>query len=210
MKRDRSQFISIIIVIIFGFILFYIGTDGFTAYTEETARTNKLINEKPKLPAVTLQDSKNREYSFEEFSDKYILLTFIYTSCETVCPQLEMNVSEIYEAIPNKYIGEDIMFLSVSFDPTRDTPEVLERYRTYFNSDGETWRMARIPDADQLKTLLDEFSVIVIPDGEGDYQHNVAFYLVDKNGYLMDVLDYSDISGAQDKILQTLTQEGSD
>lgn len=207
MKSNKHQFIAIIFVIIFGSTLFYIGTDGFTAFTEETARTNKLIKDKPKLPDVLLEDSKNREYTFDEFNDKYILMTFIYTSCETVCPQLEMNVAEIYEAIPEKYIEEDIMFLSVSFDPTRDTPEVLERYRTFFNSDGETWRMARVPNEKDLQALLDEFSVIVIPDGEGDFQHNVAFYLVDPDGYLMDVLDFDDISGAQEKVLQVLEQE---
>lgn len=207
MKKNRHQFIALVVVFIFGITLFYIGTDGFTAYTAETARTNTLIKEKPQLPELTLEDSKGREYSFDEFEGKYILMTFLYTACSTVCPQLEKNVSEIYESLPDKYIGEDIVFLSVSFDPERDTPEILDRYRTYFGSDGETWRMARIPNENQLQSILDEFEVIVIPDGEGDFQHNVAYYLVDQEGYLMDVLDFSDIDGAKAKVLDVLEQE---
>lgn len=206
MKKNRHQFIALAVVIIFGITLFYVGTDGFTAFTEETARTNKLIEEQPQLPVLTLEDSKERTYNFDEFSGKYLFMTFIYTSCTTVCMELEMNVAEVYEGIPEKYIGEDIMFLSLSFDPTVDTPEVLERYRTYFGSDGEQWRMARIPDEEEMQLILDEFGVIVIPDDEGDYQHNVAFYLVDPNGSLVDVLEFSDIAGAQDRIIEVLEQ----
>src|SRR5690625_6630031 len=80
---------SIVIVLLFGFTLYYVGTDGFVAFTAETARINKLLAEQPKLPLVTLEDSHEEMYSFDEFSNKYLLMTFIYTACTTVCPKLE-------------------------------------------------------------------------------------------------------------------------
>lgn len=202
----NPQVIAIIVVILFGFGLFLIGTDGFSAFTAETARTKKLVDNQPLLPEVMLQDSMEREYTFDEFEGKYMMMTFIYTACSTVCPQLEINLAEVYEAIPDKYIGEDIMFLSVSFDPERDTPEVLNRYQSYYGGDGEAWRMARIPDQAELDTLLDEFGVTVIPDGDGDFAHNVAFYLVDQNGKLMDVMDFTDIEGATEKVMNILEE----
>jgi len=204
MLKNRHQMIALAVVLLFGFTLFYVGTDGFTAFTEETARTNKLMEEQPLLPEVTLQDNKSREYTFSEFEGKYIFMTFFYTACSTVCPQLEMNVAEVYEKIPDEYIGEDVVFLSVSFDPERDTPEILDRYRTHLGSDGENWRMARINDDEELQKLLDEFGVIAIPDGQGDFQHNVAFYIVNKEGYLTDVLDFEDIEGASSTLLSKL------
>ncbi|KAB2337331.1 SCO family protein [Cytobacillus depressus] len=81
------------------------------------------------------------------------------------------------------------MFLSISFDPERDDPTVLNRYKDSFHSDGETWRMARIPDPAELISLLEKFGVIVIPDGTGNFTHNSAFYLVDRNGKLAQVFD---------------------
>lgn len=206
MFTSRKKLISITVVLLFGFLLFFVGTDGFRAFTAETARTNKLIEEQPSLPPVLLEDSLGREYSFDEFHGKYVVMTFIYTACSTVCPQLEMNVAQIYEKIPATYLKDDIIFLSVSFDPERDVPEVLDRYRTYFGSDGETWRMARIPDEKELTRLLREFGVIAIPDGEGDFQHNVAFYLVDREGNLMDVMDFMDIEGATNRIISLLEE----
>lgn len=208
MFKLNKQFMSIVIVLLFGFTLFYVGTDGFVAFTAETARINKLLAEQPKLPLVTLEDSHEEMYSFDEFSNKYLLMTFIYTACTTVCPKLERNAADVYEQIPDHYIGEDIVFLSISFDTARDTPEVLSRYGESLGIGQEGWRIARVPQEHELNKLLDELGVIAIPDGQGDYQHNVAFYLIDREGYLIDVIDYQDIEGATERLLTVLEKEG--
>ncbi|QCJ41519.1 SCO family protein [Bacillus sp. S3] len=200
MIKDWHTTFACLLVILFGGTLFYFGTDGFQAFTAETARVNKLIDDKPQFPHVTLEDSKGRNYSISEFKGKYVFITFLYTSCMSVCPQLEMNMSKVYGKIPSKYIGEDIVFLSISFDPDRDDPATLEKYRTYFNSDGETWRMARIKNKAELDSLLKEFGVIVIPDDSGNFSHNSAFYLVDKDGTLMNVMDYKKMDEAANKL----------
>jgi len=207
MIKNWHNTLAIILVILFGCALFFIGTDGFQAFTEETARTNKLIEETPKFPEVTLEDSMERVYPFSEFEGKYVMLTFIYTNCTDVCLQLEVNLAEVYDKVPAAYIGEDIVFLSISFDPTNDTPEVLDKYRSYFESDGETWRMARINDQSELDNLFNEFGVIVIPDGDGNFAHNTAFYLVDPKGNLVDVMDYTKIDEAAARITSILDQE---
>jgi len=204
MFKNKKQQISIIVVLLFGVFLFYIGTDGFRAFTAETARTNQLISNKPSLPEVTLEDSLENKYSFDEFEDKYLLMTFIYTACSTVCPVLESNVAEIYQQIPDQYLGEEIVFLSISFDTERDTPEILGRYGVNFGIEGDTWRIARVPDDNDLDRLLGDLGVIAIPDGQGDYQHNVAFYLIDQEGDLLDVMDFQDIEGATERIMTVL------
>ncbi|WP_066289694.1 SCO family protein [Bacillus sp. FJAT-29937] len=207
MTKNRHNTIAAIVVLLFGCVLFFIATDGFRAFTAETARVNQLVKEKPVFPDVTLEDNKGRKYPISEFEDKYVFITFLYTSCATVCPQLEMNMAQVYDLLPKKYIGEDIVFLSVSFDPTRDDPETLETYRKAFNSDGETWRMARIPNQAELDSLLKKFGVIVIPDGLGNFTHNSAFYLVDKKGRLVDVMDYTKIEEAAAKVTGILENE---
>lgn len=205
--KNRHTIIACIAIVVFGFGLFLIGTDGFTAYTAETARVNQLVEEKPHFPNILLEDSNTRKYTISEFKNKYVFITFLYTSCATVCPQLELNMGQVYDLIPKKYIGEDIVFLSISFDPSRDDPETLNRYREAFHSDGETWRMARVPDPTQLDTLLKQFGVIVIPDGTGNFTHNSAFYLIDKEGQLINVLNYEKIEEAAAKVNTILENE---
>jgi protein SCO1/2 len=210
MIKNWHTIFACLLVITFGFTLFFFGTDGFQAYTAEKARVNKLIDDKPKFPDVTFEDSNGREYSISEFEDKYVFITFLYTSCTTVCPQLEMNMSKVYEKIPSKYMGKDLVFLSISFDPSRDDPATLSKYQGYFNSDGETWRMARIANKAELNLLLKAFGVIVIPDGNGNFAHNSAFYVVDKKGRLFDVLDYKKIDEAAKRIIGILDKEAGE
>lgn len=201
---------SITIVLLFGLMLFFIGTDGFQAFTAESARMIKLTKEQPKIPKVTLEDSNHNVYSFSKFQGKYVFMTFIYTACTDVCLTLERNLKEVYDQIPEEYIGKDIMFLSISFDPERDTPEILDKYRHVFGSDGDTWRMARISEQDELQQLLDEFGIIVIPDGNGHFVHNSAFYLVDPKGNLVDVMDYEETDAAAEKVTQILQNKAGD
>lgn len=204
MIKNRVTVVTCISILVFGILLFFVGTDGFSAFTSEAARVNRLKEEKPKFPDVVFEDSKGRSYSFSEFQGKYVLLTFIYTGCATVCPAIQMNMADVHHSLPHERIGKDVVFLSVSFDPSKDDPAALETYKDHFHSDGETWRMARIQDSAQLNTLLDSFGVVVIPDGYGNYAHNAAFYLIDKEGYLIDVLDYKNTKGAADRIIQAV------
>lgn len=208
MSKNKPTLYAGLAVLVFGIFLFYFGTDGFTAYTAETARVTKLIEDQPEFPKeVLLEDSEGRTYTISEFEDKYVFITFIYTACTTVCVQLEYNMSQVYEQIPNEYFGKEIVFLSISFDPTRDDPTTLDKYKDYFKSDGETWRMARVPNEEQLESLLEKFGVIVIPDGNGNFAHNSAFYLVDPKGSLTDVMDYQEVDAAADKLLSILQKE---
>lgn len=197
--------LALVLVIMFGSIVFFIGTDGFQAFTAEQARTNQLIEEQPKMPDVPLEDSKSRRYSVRELQeDKYLFITFMYTNCATVCPQLERNMQEVFYQLPATMIKENIQFLSISFDTENDDPETLEKYRYYFDSDGENWRMARVNDDMALNHLLDQLGVTVIPDDYGNFQHNTAFYLVNPDGYLIDVMDYTDIDHAVDRITEAI------
>ena len=206
--HGRNTRKAIILVLLFGFGLFYLGTDGFAAFTAEKARVNGLLNEKPKFPAVVLEDSKARVYPFSEFEGKYVFITFFYTYCQTVCVELEMNMGEVYRLLSEELVGEEIVFLSISFDPERDDPEILARYSGYVKGDEETWRLARINDEAELKELLEKFGVIVIPDDYGNFAHNSAFYVVDRNGYLVDVLDYKKPVEAASRVMSLLGEEG--
>src|SRR5699024_2998591 len=116
MIKDRRNFIAIIIILVFGSGLFYLGTDGFKAYTADTARTKQLIEERPDFPLVSLEDSKERVYPFSEFQGKYVMITFIYTACSGVCPQLEMNLVDVYNYVTEKYDGMVIIFFYIIID----------------------------------------------------------------------------------------------
>lgn len=208
MTKDLHSTTAIVLFILFGGVIFFHGTDGFQAYTSESARTYQLMKSQPALPAITLEDSRGKTYTFDKLTnDKFVFITFMYTSCGSVCPKLEMNMAKVYEAIPKQYLGKEIVFLSLSFDPENDDPDTLRKYGKLFGSDEETWRMARINDKTELDALLDRLGIVVIPDGYGNFQHNSAFYLIDKDGDLAEVMDFMKTTEAAERV-NTLLAEG--
>lgn len=208
MRKDWHGKLALLIVILFGIVLYGEGTDGFRAFTAESARTYELMRSKPVFPNVTLEDSQNRTFPFADFAKgKYVLLTFMYSSCTTVCPQLEANMAEVYQKIPRQYLGKDIAFLSITFDPARDTPKVLQEYGTYFGIDGETWRLARVRDQAELQALLKQLGVVVIPDENGNFTHNAAFYLIGKDAHLLKVLNFTKTKDAANTVIGYLGQQ---
>ena len=68
----------------------------------------------------------------EDFRGQYVVMGFVYTNCPDICPLITQNLIKI-----QKDLGypSNVQFLGVSFDPPRDTPEVLHRYKEVFKVD---------------------------------------------------------------------------
>ena len=73
-----------------------------------------------------LTDQLGETVSLTDFSDKVVVLTFLYTSCLDVCP---LTTAKLYQA--HRLLGEDaggVVFLAVTVDPERDTVEQAYDY----------------------------------------------------------------------------------
>jgi protein SCO1/2 len=61
-----------------------------------------------------------------------VVLGYIYTHCPDVCPMTTANMKQVREQLG---APDDVQFVTVTFDPLRDTPSVMQRY-------SETWDAA--------------------------------------------------------------------
>ena len=77
------------------------------------------------------QDGENVSFP-DHYKGKYVVMGFIYTHCPDICPLITRNMVKIQEELGTP---EDVQFLGVSFDPNRDTPSVLKKYKDAFNLD---------------------------------------------------------------------------
>lgn len=77
----------------------------------------------------------------------------------------------------------------MSFDPGRDTHDALAEYARRYHVDSARWRVARVADRSELARLLGTFGVVAIPDALGEFQHNAAIHVVDREGRLARILD---------------------
>ncbi|MGC5328766.1 SCO family protein [Brevibacillus sp. SYSU BS000544] len=196
-------------ITLLGATLFWFGTDGFQAFTAEAARQLQIEKQPQNLPAVWLEDSSGKTFQLQDYAGKIVLLTFMYTGCAQTCTIVESNFRDVYKSIPTKFLGKEVNLISISFDQEHDTPSVLKRYGDYYQADGVTWRMARVLHKQEQAQLLQSFDVTVIPDENGGYEHNSAFYLVDRQNRLVKIFDYTDPQTFVDTILPLLGRGSS-
>ncbi|SFW28297.1 SCO family protein [Nitrosovibrio sp. Nv17] len=168
---------------------FWLGTDGFTAFTAETARRVEILKSPRPLPPVQLVDQDGHSFSLRDYEGKLLAVDFIYTRCTTLCQSMGMIFKQIRDLIPEESLGRDFMLLSISFDPDHDDSAGLKRYGKAYDADGRVWRIARVPDKAQLESLLDAFGIVVIPDELGEYEHNAALHLIGRDGRLRLISD---------------------
>ena len=114
------------------------------------------------LQAITFQDMALEEADGSRTSahkilsnDHPILVTFIFTSCGTICPILSATVSRVKDEIFG--ITGDARIISITIDPDYDTPERLLEYSSKYGMD-ERWRFVRGDIRDTIR-LEKEFGI---------------------------------------------------
>jgi len=123
------------------------------------------------------------------------VVDFVYTRCQTVCLSLGGVLQQMQAALRQDdatNLAAPVKLMSISFDGAHDDPQVLQRYAARMHADPRFWRFVRMPDRQDTRRLLEAFQVVVVPDGRGDYEHNAALLVVDPQGTLVRVFDYSE------------------
>ncbi len=143
------------------------------------------------VPDFTLLNQSDRRISLGQFKGKVLLLTFIYTRCPLAdfCPRMSRNFAEIDKALakdPALYAKTHL--LSISFDPTYDTPKVLRSYGGAYTGrySQETfghWDFAA-PSEAELPKMEQWFDVGVTPQGK-TLQHSLATVIVGRDGKVL-------------------------
>src|SRR5262244_3192694 len=90
----------------------------------------------PNLPIVT-QDGKTLRFYDDLLKGKIVVINFIYTSCQDICPIATARLAQVEEKLGDK-VGRDFFFISMTVDPEHDTPERLNDYAKAFGA-GPGW-----------------------------------------------------------------------
>ena len=88
--------------------------------------------------AFTLVDQDSQAVTFpDDFEGAPTLVGYIYTHCPDVCPMTTANMKRVRDSLGT---GSDVRFVSITFDPARDTPAVLRGYAEAWGLDATDWR----------------------------------------------------------------------
>ena len=167
-------------------------TDGFRAYTSETARRIGVREHPPVVPPLPLQTATGARTSFGALRGRWLLVDFIYTRCTTYCSVQGAEFVNLQNQLAGAIAADKLTLLSVSFDPAHDDPAALTRYQRFHGAHGTGWIAARPVDHADMAALMSVFGVVAVPDGLGGFVHNAAIAVVNPKGRLVRIIDWDD------------------
>lgn len=113
----------------------------------------------------TLTNQDGKPISNKDFKGKAWAVTFIYVQCPLpdYCIKMSTAFSDAANQIQTSEFKDKMALLSISFDPTRDTPEKLKQYRQGYlgkdvSADASPWQVAVGKDA-EVRKIADFFGL---------------------------------------------------
>ena len=113
------------------------------AFAHESAHDEKMEDLKRTEIKVTLpkvqmirQDAKKVQLQNELSDGRIVVLSFIYTTCNAICPMTSHTIAKLQTKL-----GTDLAhvhLVSISIDPEQDTPKRLADYAQRYNA-GKAW-----------------------------------------------------------------------
>lgn len=143
---------------------------------------------------------------YELFEDRAVLLSFIYGSCDDAngCP-LSLAILDRVRArcAADPELAQRTRLITLSFDPERDTPEVMRKLGAAFRAAPADWSFLTTASQAQLAPILEAYgqSVGRVTDAEGrptgQLAHVLRVFLIDAYGQIRNVYSssflYSDV-----------------
>ena len=123
--------------------------------------------------------------------DKITLLAMVYTHCPDICPMTTHNMHLVEQRLPAE-LRDKVKFIIISFDPSRDTPDVLKKFAQIRDITFDNWSLLSGDEQNTREVML-KFGIKAIPtdsthDATGELSYNVIhtdrISLIDQDGRL--------------------------
>lgn len=168
---------------------------GKAAPTETTPAPDFTLTKELKagdaIPDYELLAEDGRTVRFSEFRGKAVAFTFIFSRCPLpdFCPRMGNNLAAARELIlTNTAAPTNWQFLSISFDPEFDSPEVLRSYAKFYrHNNPDRWLFAAASQS-VLRTLAPELDLMLAKEG-GSISHNLRTVVLDPLGRIHQQFD---------------------
>jgi protein SCO1 len=150
-------------------------------------------------PEGTVLDVDGRAAPLARYTHGAItLLGFIYTTCSDPdgCPLAYRVFDALQEAIGARAaMHGKVRFVTLSFDPARDTPEVMKNYagsRAVDKGNGLRWYFLTTRSARELMPLVQGFGQDVRVTRNGrELSHVLKVFLIDRGGDVREIYSSS-------------------
>jgi protein SCO1/2 len=151
-------------------------------------------------PELSLTTQDGQRLSLKELRGKVVAVTFIYASCVDTCPLLTAKMAGLQAALGVDF-GPKVFFLSITVDPERDTPAVLQRYAQSHGAKPAGWAFLTGTPA-EIRQVARRYGIYYKKTPRGDVDHTFLTSLVDQSGTLR--VQYLGVRFDPDELLRDL------
>ncbi|REK74619.1 SCO family protein [Paenibacillus paeoniae] len=144
-------------------------------------------------PAFEMNDIDGKPVSLESTNGKVRIVYFYFANCPDVCPPTTFMLGEAQDILREQgTLGDKVELISITFDPERDTPDVIRQFAERTSADLDGWHFLR-GEEDATIQLARDFDVGVIKvEKENSFAHFNVITLVDQNGQIREWINGSD------------------
>jgi protein SCO1/2 len=158
------------------------------------------------VPDFTLFDQAGMRVTLSSLRGTVVAMNFIYTRCAQQPCSSTSNDFRVLTTRFERSLGRDIVLLTVTLDPERDTRDVLAKYASQWNADPKTWHFltGSVPDVRRVCAM---FGVDFFPDG-GPLNHALHTIVIGRTGKLVANIEANQLTPEQlgDLVLTTLNR----
>ncbi|TIN19421.1 MAG: SCO family protein [Mesorhizobium sp.] len=125
----------------------------------------------------------------EKYADlrgKVVVLHFVYTSCPDVCPLHAEKLAEVQQMVNATPMKGQVIFVTVTTDPKRDTPDVLRAYGPAHGLDPANWLFlttTQDQSDDATGKLAEAFGHKFTLTDDAYQMHGIVTHVIDKEGH---------------------------
>ncbi|MBI4263147.1 MAG: SCO family protein [Acidobacteria bacterium] len=148
-----------------------------------------LLDVGDEVPPHILVDQDRTPRSLASLRGHRVALTFMYTRCPLpdFCPLMDRNFAEVQQQIEQTPQLADVRLVSVTLDPSFDTPGVLKEHARGLQAHPQIWHFVT-GDRDEVLDFAKRFGVIAEPgDPSWMVVHNLRTAVIDPDGHLVKV-----------------------
>ena len=107
---------------------------------------------------VENQAGEQMRFNSDIVQNRVAVVTSFFTSCTAFCPLTEERLSRLAKELGDR-MGKDVVFVSVTVDPKRDTAQKMKAWSEKFNI-GQGWTLVG-GQKDDIESLLKSFGLYV-------------------------------------------------
>jgi len=173
---------------------------GQLEFVAPAAGTYRLPPLGPAADGAVLDESGTATTLHEVFGDRVVLLSFVYASCSDVngCPLATAVLHRVQRELgADRALAARLRLVSLSFDPQRDTPEVMRRYSAALVGGALDWRFLTTASPDALAPTLEAYGQAVVVERDeqgrelGTLSHVLRVFLIDPQRQIRNIYTVS-------------------